>query len=288
MARPTPNGVAFAALAAVFLAACGPKLLRDRIYEKADPGVRVELRHAEEHGAVIRRGFDHPATIADVRIAHILASLSFEDKDEKRRPVIRSNFVYDLAEGISKALAKATPDDEVAAASFPEDRRLGIFSDDRVTAFRLYLEGDTMKIEFIAVEEPLEKDGAKLSYREYEIPGELPSLAPRFTIVAAPSITRLGTRGVTVAWRDDVFQRPVSLRDRAGKHRTVLMELPPEKGVAPSQADLPPGLSDAQLRALDQATEERSSGVITEADYQRRRRLILEGKLDEAGDGAPK
>jgi hypothetical protein len=288
MARPTPNGVALAALAAILLAGCGPKLVRERVFEKQNPAVRVELRHSVQGGEVIPRGFDQPATIADVRIAHILASLSFEDSDKKKRPVIRSTHVYDLAEGISKALAQAKPDDEVAAAAFPEDRRLGIFTDNRVTAFRLHLEGDAMQIEFIAVEEALEKEGAKVGYSDYEIPGDLPSFAPRFTISTAQSISKLGTRGVSVAWRDAIFQRPVSLSERQGKHRTVLMELPPEKGTSGDKDDLPPGLSDAQRQALDLNAAERSSGMITEAEYQRRRRLILEGKLDEAGYGAPK
>jgi len=287
MPRPTPNGVALAALAAVFLAGCGPKLVRDRVFEK--PSVRVELRHSEKRGEVIPRGFDHPATISDVRIAHILASLSFEDKDKKHRPVIRSNHVYDLAEGIAKALAQAKPDDEVAAAAFPEDRRLGIFTDNRVTAFRLHLEGDAMQIEFMAVEEPLEKEGAKVGYSEYEIPSDLPAFAPRFTILTGESITRFGPRGVSVAWRDAVFQRPVSLRDREGKQRTVLMELPPEKeGAPPQKEEIPPGLSEAQRQALALVGAERSGGMITEAEYQRKRRLILEGKLDEAGYGVPK
>ncbi|MFI5315759.1 MAG: hypothetical protein ACHQ6T_08660 [Myxococcota bacterium] len=287
MARPTPLGAAAAALAAVFVAGCGPKLVRDRVFE--NPAVRVELRHLEQHGQPIPRGFDQPATIADVRIAHILASLSFEDKDEKRRPVIRSIHVYDLAGGIAKALAQAKPDDEVAAAAFPEDRRLGIFSDNKVTAFRLHLQGDSMLIEFMAVEEPLEKEGAKLAYRDYEIPSELPVSAPRFSVVTSESVTKFGPRGYSVAWRDDVFRRPVNLRERdpGGKHRTVLMELPPEKSNTPAgKQELPPGLSDAQIHALDLATAARSDGSITESEFQRRRRLILENKLDEAGYGA--
>jgi hypothetical protein len=288
MARPTPLGVAAAALAALLLAGCGPKLVRNPVFEK--PGVRVELQRREKSGVPIARNFAHPATIADVRIAHILASLYFEDSDKKRRAVIRAEHVYDLAEGIAAALAQATPDDVIAGAAFPEDRRLGIFTDNRVTAFHLYLEGDAMQIEFAAVEEPLEKEGAKVGYREYELPSDSGALAPRFTLATGESITKLGDRGVSVAWRDDTFRRAVSLRERDGsaKKRTVLMELPPEKGTgasAPKQQERPPGLSDPQIRALDQADAARASGSITEPEYQRQRRLILEGKLDEAGYG---
>jgi hypothetical protein len=288
VARPTPIRVAFAALAALSLAGCGPKLVRQRVFEL--PAVRVELRHVEKGGEVVPRGFAHPATISEIRIAHILSTLEYEDSEQKRREAIRSEHLYDLAGGIAKALKQAQPDEEVAAAAFPSDRRLGIFTDNRVTAFRLHLEGDAMKIEFFAIEEPLEKEGAKVGNREWEIPAELPTAKATYTLVPGPAESKLGTRGVMVDWRDEAFRRPVNLHERTpGKKRTVLMELPDEphektKGEAPKQ-ELPPGLSDEQLRAMDQLEAARTGGSITELEYQKRRRLILEGKLDEAGYG---
>jgi hypothetical protein len=239
----------------------------------------------------VPRVYAQPATIADVRIAHILASLSSENAEGERQPMIRSQFVYELADGIAVALTKAGPDDEVAAASFPQDRRLGIFTDERVTSFRLVLVGDDMQIEFYSFEQPLERDGSKASPREYEIPTELPTLEPKFKIVPAEAQTRMGTRGVQVAWRDPYYRRPVSLSFRQGqaRRRTVLMELPPENEPAPAptaEPATPPNLSDAQLRALDQLDAGRSSGLVKESDYQRRRRLVLENRLDEAGFAA--
>ncbi len=281
---------ALAALAALVLAGCGPKLVRDRVFEGSQ--TRVELQRREQGGVAVPRGFAHPATIADVRIAHILANLVFEDGSQKKRAVIRSEHVFELAEGISAALAKATPDDEVAAAAFPRDRRLGIFTDDRVTAFRLHLEGDAMQIQFSNVEDALEKEGAKVGYSEYEIPGDAPTTRSSFTLQKSDSIAVSGSRGVSVAWRDDVFRRPVSLRDRDGKtkRRTVLMELPREKeeGAPAAAPPRPPGLVDDQLRALDQLDADRGAGKVTEAEYQRRRRLILEDKLEDAGYGRAK
>jgi hypothetical protein len=273
------------------LAGCGPKLVREKIYDK--PGARVELRHETSGGEVVKHGYQQPATIADVRIAHILASLSYEDDEEKRRPLIRSQFVYELAEGISVALAKAGPDDEVAAASFPEDRTLGIFTNEMVTAFRLYLVGDEMHIEFFSVEQPLDKDTSRMGVREFEIPTELPTYAPKFKIVPGKAQTRLGDRGVNVAWRDDFYRRPSSLSFREGqaRRRTVLMDSPPEEepepGAPPKPLEpaRPVGLSDLQMRALDQLDSARHNGLVKEADYQRRRRLILENRLDEAGYG---
>ncbi len=279
--------IGLGALAVCALAGCGPKLVRERIYDK--PALRVELRHRVEDGKPVPRGYAHPATIADVRIAHILASLSSEDSAGTQQPMLRSQFVYELADGIALAFAKAGPDDEVAAAAFPQDRRLGIFTDERVTAFRLALVGDDMQIEFYAVEQVLERDGNKAAPREYEIPTELPSLEPKFEIVAGVAQRKIGSRGVEIAWRDPYYRRPVALSFRTGqaRRRTVLMELPPETAPAPaSETPTPASLSDAQLRALDQLDAGRQSGLVKESDYQRRRRLVLEDKLDEAGFGA--
>jgi hypothetical protein len=274
-------------LAACALSACGAKLVRERVLD--EPGVRVELRHQVVDGKPVARGYAQPTKIADVRIAHILASLSTEDDKGERRPMIRSEFVYPLADGISAALDKATPDDEIAAASFPQDRKLGIFTDETVTAFRLVLVGDEMQIEFFSFEGTIEREGNKSAPRDYEIPTELPSYAPRFKLVPAEAQTRLGPRGVAVSWRDPYYRKPVSLSFRQGqaRRRTVLMEMPTEEepGVttaAPEAAKL----SDAQLRALDQLEAQRQSGLLKEADYQRRKRLVLEDRLDEAGFGA--
>jgi hypothetical protein len=288
-ARATPICVGLTALAALWLAGCAPKVVRTRVFDQ--PNARVELRHTEKGGNVVAHGWAHPATISEIRIAHILANLVFEDADQKRQEVIRSESVYDLAGGIAVALKQAQPDDEVAAAAFATDRRFGIFTDNRVTAFRLHLEGDVMKIEFMAIEAPLEKENQKIGARDYEIPVELPTIDPHFSLVPGPSVTKLGARGVTVAWRDDAFRRPVSLRDRdTGKKRTVLMELPDEphekaKPDGAAKSELPPGLSEEQLSALDQVEAARTSGNITEGEYQKRKRLILENKLDEAGYG---
>jgi hypothetical protein len=273
------------------LAGCGPKLVRENIYEK--PTSRVELRHETSGGDVVKHAYQQPATIADVRIAHILASLSYEDSEEKRRPLIRSQFVYELAEGIAAGLAKAGPDDEIAAACFPEDRTLGIFTNEMVTAFRLTLIGDEMHIEFFSVEQGLEKEGSRMGVREYEIPSEMPSYAPKFKIVPGKAQTRLGDRGVNVAWRDDYYRKPMSLSFRQGqaRRRTVLMDSPPEPEAEPgapakpAEPSRPVGLSDLQMRALDQLDSARQNGLVTEADYQRRRRLILENRLEEAGYG---
>ena len=281
-----PLRLSLAVLVVCALAGCAPKLVRERVSDK--PSTRVELRHEEKGGEVVTRGYAHPATISDVRIAHILASLSYEDDEKRRQPMIQSQYVYELAEGIAAGLEKSTSNDEIAAACFPVERTLGIFTNEQVTAFRLALVGDEMQIDFFAVEQPMERESARLATREYEIPATLPSFAPKFKIVPGEAQRTAGDRGVLIAWRDDYYRKPVNLSFRQGqaRRRTVLMELPEEEpSKAPAQAPPPSALADAQIRALDQLDAARQSGLVKESDYQRRRRLILEGKLEEAGYG---
>ena len=67
------------------------------------------------------------------------------------------------------------------------------------------------------------------------------------------------------------------------------MEAEPEEErpeADPSEPAVAPELRDAQLRALDELDTLRRSGQITEDEFRERRRLVLDGRLDEAGYGA--
>lgn len=283
-----PVRLSLAVVAVCALFGCAPTYVRERVFDK--PTARVELRHQEKGGEIVVHDYAQPATIADVRIAHILASLSSEDDEKRRQPMIQAQFIYELAEGIAAALAKAGPSDEIAAACFPQEKTLGIFTNEQVTAFRLVLVGDEMQIDFYGLEQPLERESSRVGARDYEIPTTMPSFTPRFKVVPGEAQRTIGDRTVLIAWRDNYYRKPVNLSFRQGqaRRRTVLMEMPEEEqpkapgGTPP----VPAGLADAQIRALDQLDAARQSGLVKESDYQRRRRLILEGKLDEAGYGA--
>ncbi len=264
------------ALAAAAVA-CGPKVVRETVHETDSS--HVELRRVIEDDAPVRRGYEHPATVAGVRIAHILSSLARETKPGEREPVIRSDQVYDLADGIALALAKAGPDDEIVVVAKMRDRRFQIFTVDRVTSCRVYLHSGQLYFEFFAVEEQLEREVAQ---KGYEPPLSPPHREPSWHLVAGHALVPLNARRVAVDWRDDYWRQPISLRVRAGKlsRRTVLMESQEAEEPVPA---VPTGATDAQLRALDQLDAARRSGLVSEAEYQRRRRLVLDGRLAEAG-----
>ena len=285
------RGIGTALTAALLaLAGCGPELVRQPIYTSEDGRVDVQLRRTLGDGGTLGRGYAHPAVISDVRLAHILAHLSYRGSDRDTLPLIRSLQVFDLAEGLARAFAAAGPDDEVVARAHMTDRRLQIFTQEKVTSFRAHFEGDFLVLELFAVEEQVEKDPRNYTSHPYEPPAELPTSGLRVELLAGEAHSLLGSRGFQIAWRDPVFRRPVSLslRDGGIRRRTILMETD-EEGPVPERpaASVPiaPELRDAQLSALDRLDGVRRSGLITEAEFQRRRRLVLEGLLEEAGYG---
>jgi hypothetical protein len=259
-------------------AACGAKVIRETILERDD--MRVELRRIIPRGSATPETYEHPVSIADVRMAHILASLTHVDSKGRKHPTIRSEHVYGLAEGIAKAVAKAAPEDEIGAASFPTERRLGIFKSERVTAFRAFFQEDILAIEFFTVEAPLDNNEDDQDYR---IPFEAAPWKPGFKMVPGEGQETRGPRSVRVDWRSPQFARPINLRLRGGRvqRRTILMQAEEE-----SQLEVPTRpseLDDEQTRALDQLEAARRSGIVSEAEFRRRRVLILEGRLEESG-----
>ena len=275
-------------LAALLICAgCGPKLIKTEVFRSDNKQVRVELRHTREGGEVVSKGYDHPATVAAVRLAHILATITFEDSDEGEKSAIRSEHLYLLADGLNQALAQAGPGDEVVAAALSQDRSLGIFTKDRATSFRIVFIDDQMHLSFYAIEKHLEKPGVADEIKEYQIPTEFPARRPAFKLIPGKAQATSGPRTLVVDWRSPVYRKALRL-GRAGRglrRRQVLMELPEEEEEAPAatRPGPPPAVTDAQIEALDQLDAARRGGLITEADFQRRRRLILQGRLEEAG-----
>jgi hypothetical protein len=266
--------------------ACGPKLVRETVFQ--NERALVLLRHSVDGGKVVPRGRAHPAVIADVRLAHILASITHEDGKGERAPTIRSEHVYELAEGMAKAFEKAGPDDEVVGVGYARDRRLAIFTAERATAFRSWIDpGGELMLQFFAIEQDLPEPSDRGAPRAWEPPAELPGGQAPFKLIPGEAQRPAGPRGLAIAWRDDYYRQPVAMRIRGGqvRRRTVLLEAPIEEVAPAAQEPLPADLSDAQRQALDQLEAARRAGLVRETEYQRRRILILGGQLEEAGYG---
>jgi len=274
--RPVATLVGAAALAAAALAlsGCGPRYVRDTVYENRDVQIILRGRSGENPG------YGHPATISAIRLTHILASLDvrFDDQEKKnaRAPAIPVELVYELGELVSQALAKAGPSQEVVVMARRRERTLKLFTEIRLTSFVVQLKNDQLHVHLSRIDWPLPKNPNE-RVREPEPGKEL----MKFRVLPGKSIVPVGPQSVAVDWRDDVFRRADAIRLAPGgrvERRTILLEEPPEQ--APSAAsgsavDLST-LGPEALRELADLEEQRRSGAVGEAEYMARRRQILE------------
>jgi hypothetical protein len=162
-----------------------------------------------------------------------------------------------------------------------------------VTAFRAFFEGDDLVLDFYSIEDVLDREDA--GGAKYKIPVKPPAWKPGFQLVPGDAQTLRGPRTLLIDWRNRAYARPTVLYSRGGqtRRRTILMEEPSKSMDEPSKAEsaapevppAPTGLEDAQIRALDQIDAARRAGLITESEFRRRQRLVLEGRLEEAGYG---
>ena len=259
-------------------AGCGTRYARVPLDE--DETVRVVLRAELRDGEPINRGFHHPVTISGVRIAHVLAQIDVrvdagDGERSERQAAIATELVYPLGDRLSAALAKADPSQEVVVQALRSERRLGLFTETLATSFLAYVgPDDLLHLELSRLDWPVPK-GSEDELREPVAGRELMA----FRVLASEGVDPTGHQSVAVHWRDDRFRNPTSVRVGPGgkvTRRTVLMEEEaPAAEAEPSAAQLP--TDPESLRALADLEEARRAGELTEAEYQRKRRALLEG-----------
>jgi hypothetical protein len=247
-------------------------------------GIQVFLRSDVRWMATVSKGYSHPATIAPVRVAHILSRIdlkppsgflfSFEG-DKTRVPAVQTDALYTVAEGVSKALAQANPDQEVVVMIIRDTKKWGVFDHDFLTSFVAYVSDERLYVH--------------MSRHDWEIPKQRDERIPeprigdnpqRFKLYAGTAMALVSDQAVAIDWRDSVFSKPTRTRVLpSGEvvHRDVLMESPEEIKDDPALR-LPENLSPDQLRGLADIEEARRAGKITETEYRARRRAIIEGE----------
>lgn len=273
-----------ALLGVVALAAggCITRPAKQDVYQ--DGAIQVFLRSDVVWTRPVEKSYQHPVTIAPVRIAHILSRLdlrpskkpllSFSDEKE-RVAAIHTDMLYSIAEGISKALAAADPNQEAVVMAVRETKRFGIFDHDFLTSFVAYVRDDRLYLHF--------------AHHDWEIPKGRDKRLPeprvgetrqRFRLIASNAMSLVGDHAMAVDWRDPIFARPTRTRILpTGEvvRSEILLESPPEvDDLADPLERLPDDLSPQQLRDLADVEEARRQGRITEAEYRTQRRRILE------------
>ncbi len=256
--------------------ACGPRYARVLVREQ--DGLRAALRAELRGGDAVARGFAHPATIAGVRLAHVLARIdvrmSPSEEGGERRPAIPTELVYPLGDLLSEALAKATPSQEVVIQATRKERRLGLFTQEYHTSFVAYVQGDLLFVHLSRVDWLVAK-GDEKEIREPFVGREVMA----FRVLPAEGISPVGPQAVSAAWRDATFRSPTHVRIGPGgrvMRRTILMESPPE-ALEDEETEAPLPTDPDVLRALAELEEARRRGEVSELDYHRRRRELLHG-----------
>jgi hypothetical protein len=257
-------------------AGCGTRYARVPVHE--DDLTKLSLRALLRDGEPVDRGFHHPATLAGARLAHALARIDVrtgagEGEAGERKPAIATDLVYPLGDLLAAALAQAGPSQEVVVQALRRERKLGLFSQLYATSFVAFVGADDLlHLQLSRLDWPVPKGGED-ELREPVAGREVMA----FRVLASAGIEPTGHQSVAVDWRDDHFRNPTAVRVGPGgkvSRRTVLMEAAPAADDASGGVALP---TDPQaLRALADLEEARRAGSISEAEYQRRRRALLQ------------
>lgn len=274
MRRRTGPLVPLLLLAGLALSACTTRFVKQPLID--EPEIKVYLRTEKSLRGVVEKGYEHPAVIAPVRLAHVLSRIDVRhsaDDGNRREGALPTEQLFPLGESVSQALAKAGPDQDVVVMLLRKEHSLGVFSHTFLTSFFCYVRDGTLFF--------------FLSHRDWEVPDrrdlELPE--PRagddfakVRMQADVAMTVVDRQGLAIDWRDPIFARPTRtkvLPTGEVVRKTILLESAPEADDPTESAALPEDLSPEQLRALADLEEQRRAGAITEPEYRARRRDIL-------------
>jgi len=273
-----------AALLSVAASGCITRSVRQTVVD--DGTNQVFLRGEKRLGSPVDRGFDHPITIAPVRLAHIHSRIDLEDdsgKKKERRPAIPTETLYPLADALAKGLAAADPSQEVVLQSVRRTKRFAVFDRFYLTSLLVFAQDDLLHVQ--------------VARSEWEIPPRRRDQLPEphageqeqaYRLLVDEGMSLDGPQSAVVDWRDPVFAKPTRVRITPGGkvlRTTILMESPEEAPPAPRPSL--PELTPEQLRALADLEEARNQGKVGEAEYAAERIRILEPPVPAPPAPAP-
>lgn len=264
----------FTVIATLLATGCITRTVKEPVFEKDTTS--VVLRSQTKGGETLPKGFAHPLTISAARMAHILSRIDLRGArgDEERQAAIPLESLYLIAEGMSKALTKANPDQEVVVMSIRRAKNWGIFDRKYLNSLVAFVRDDLLFIHISRVDWEIPAN------RKTELPEpRVNEQAMAFRLVVSKGMTLVGSQAVAVSWRDPVFRRPSRTRILpSGKvvRREILMESPDDAPEAPLAVDVLPGnLSPGTLRKLADLEDLKSRGEVTQTEYTVLRENIL-------------
>lgn len=256
---------------------CLTRPIKETVSE--ENGTEVLLRSYKSGTTTLKQGYKHPVEIAPVRMAHILSRIDMRAGDSPSRvPFIPLETLYTIADGMSAALAKATPDQQVVVQSQRKIKSLLVFDHFYLTSLMAYTKGERLYIHLSRSDWEVDKRRNKtMGLPETQI-GEYPL---DFRLIVDTGMTLNDHQSVAVDWRNDIFRKPTRTRVTAtGKvvRRQILMESLEDASVELRAPTVSAELTPQQLRDLADLEEARQDGKLSETDYQTRRGQILRGE----------
>jgi hypothetical protein len=261
-------------LASLLATGCITRSVKDVVFQQDQTS--VVLRSERKRGETIPKGYQHPLVISPARTAHILSRIEMRggEGDSERRAVIPLDMLYVLGEQVSKAFAKANPDQQVVVMAVDRGKHWGIFDRYYLTSFLAYVRDDVLYVQ--------------VSRTNWEIPRNLQTDLPeprldqqdmKFRLLPSEGMALANPQTVAVSWRDPVFRRASRTRILpSGKvvRREILMESAEDAPAPPLATDvLPADLAPDTLRKLADLEEAKTRGDVTQAEYTAQREAIL-------------
>jgi hypothetical protein len=284
VSRPLRRLPTLLLLAAVALSAsaCITRPVKEEIW--TDGYTRAFLRSEKRGSKTIPRNFDHPTTIAPVRLGHILSRIDIrkgQGPESERVPAIPLETLFTIGEAMAKGLDEANPDQEVVIQSIRRGKHLAVFERQYLTSMLAYVQGGLLYIHISRTDWEIPK-GMDRKKREDRLPETHVGKYPLdFRLVVDRGMTLYDHQSVAVEWKDPIFKKPTRTRITS-TGRVVRREILMESFEDPTEYDQGPKveeLSGDQLRALADLDDQRRSGQISESEYYSRKNAILRGEL---------
>ena len=204
--RSIAASVLLVALAALLTSGCGSRSHYKGV--TTSYGLEVMLRdYKPMFGKPDPRGFQHPLRIETPRLEKILSMIEIDLRPSKdsalreRRAAISSRIVQRIADGLSTALQRATPDQEVVVIALEKHTQNLVFARKTLTSFTAYVKDDALYVYLSRIDWDAEKLRANDKLPR-PVPGD--NVMP-FNTVQNELFHEAGPHGVKVDWQSDAF-----------------------------------------------------------------------------------